>query len=69
MVMEPVVAVEVGLSDGQSRYFITWGRIQGAVAYGAVSDLVFRYAESCSLGGEVAYARVCYSLREAAESE
>jgi hypothetical protein len=69
MVTEPVVAVEVGLSDGQSRYFITWGRIQGAVAYGAVSDLVLRYAESCSLGGEIAYARVCYSLREAAESE
>jgi hypothetical protein len=66
--VEEVVAVEVGLADGQSRYFITWGRIQGGVAYGAVADLVARAAAEQYGMREIAFTRVCGSLREAAEA-
>jgi hypothetical protein len=66
--MEDVIAVEVGLADGQSRYFLTWGRIQQKVDPGPVAALVLAFARHVSLGGEPVSARVCHSLREAAES-
>jgi hypothetical protein len=66
--MEEIVAVEVCLAEGQSRYFITWGRIQGGVAYAAVADLVARAAAEQYGMREIAFTRVCYSLREAADA-
>lgn len=38
--MEDLIAVEVRLADGQSRYFLTWGRIQQAADPGPVAALV-----------------------------
>jgi hypothetical protein len=66
--MDDVVAVEVGLTDGGSRYFLTWGRIQDAVDPQAVCDLVLVAARRCALGGEPTTARLCDTLREAADS-
>jgi hypothetical protein len=66
--VDDLVAVEVRLADGTNRYFLTWGRIQAAVDPEPVCDLVLRYSRSCSLGGEPVRARLCATLREAADS-
>lgn len=66
--MEDVVAVRVALADGSSRYFVTWGRIQDPVDPRFVEDLVLKFASSCSLGASPVEARLCATLREAAES-
>jgi hypothetical protein len=67
--VDDVIAVEVLLADGGRRYFVTWGRIQDPVDPDPVCTVVLRFAESCSLGGVPSSARVCDSLREAADSE
>jgi hypothetical protein len=61
--MEDVVAIEVTLADGGRRYYVTWGRIQDAVDPAPVYELVMRMA-----GGQAVCARMCQTLREAAES-
>jgi hypothetical protein len=66
--MEDVIAVEIGLKDGSSRFFVTWGRIQEPVDPGAVCELVMRHASEAMLGGEPVAAKVCPTLRGAAES-
>ena len=66
--MDDIVAVEVQLADGRSRYFLTWGRIQHSVDPGAVCELVLAAAAGFVLGGEPVDARLCASLREAADS-
>ena len=66
--MEDVIAIEVRLADGGARYFLTWGRIQHSVDTEPVCALVMRAAPSFSLQGKPISARVCDSLREAAES-
>ena len=66
--MEDVIAVQVRLADGGRRYFLTWGRIQDAVDPEPVCDVVMRFARLCSLGSEPVTARLCSTLREAAES-
>jgi hypothetical protein len=66
--VEDVVAVAVDLADGSSRYFLTWGRIQDKVDPGPVCEAVLRYAWSCSLGADPEGARLCATLREAADS-
>ncbi len=66
--MDDLIAVEVRLTDGRRRYFLTWGRIQDAVNPGPVCDLVIRFSRSCSLGGVPVSARLCSTLREAADS-
>jgi hypothetical protein len=67
--MDDVIAVEIRLADGAPRFFVTWGRIQDAVDTEPVCALVMRHAASCSLGGDPVSARVCFSLREAADSD
>ncbi len=62
------MAVRVELADGSRRYFVTWGRIQDAVRPEALESLVLAYSASCSLGSPAVSARLCPSLREAAES-
>jgi len=66
--MDDVIAVEVRLADGRQRYFLTWGRIQDHVDPGPVCELVLRFSRSCSLGGVAVSARLCATLREAADS-
>jgi hypothetical protein len=67
--MEDVIAVEVRLADGARRFFVTWGRIQDVVDPDPVCAVVMRFAQSCALGGQPVAARVCSTLREAAETE
>jgi hypothetical protein len=62
--VESLIAVEVNLPDGSVRYFVTWGRIQDSVDGGPVSDLVLKFASHL----DPVDARVCTTLREAAES-
>jgi hypothetical protein len=66
--MDNVVAVRVELTNGERRYFVTWGRIQDTVDPQPVETLVLRHSRAFSLGGEVMSAKVCPSLREAADS-
>jgi len=67
--MYDVIAVEVRLADGGFRYFVTWGRIQDAVDPDPVCRLALKAARGFSLGGgEPVSARVCGTLREAADS-
>lgn len=67
--MDDIIAVEVRLADGTPRFFVTWGRIQDAVDTEPVCAVVMRHAPSFSLGGDPVSARVCLSLREAADSD
>ena len=65
--MDDVVAVEVRLSNGEIRYFITWGRLQSAVDPTAVEALVLDFSRRCALGGEAIEAHLCGSLRDACD--
>lgn len=67
--MDNVVAIEIELADGTSRYFITWGRIQHPVDPKPVCELVLGAARRWALGGEPASARLCNTLREAADTD
>jgi hypothetical protein len=67
--MDDVVAVEVQLADGASRYFLTWGRIQDPVDPTPVCDLVLEAAERFAIGGEALQARLCETLKEVAKSD
>jgi hypothetical protein len=67
--VEEIVAVEVVLANGSSQYFITWGRIQGPVAYDEVAELVARAAATIYGMRDIADTRVCNSLRQAAAAE
>jgi hypothetical protein len=66
--MDDVVAVELQLTDGGLRYFVTWGRIQDEVDPEPLASLVLEHSRRVSLGGLAERVRVCQSLREAAES-
>lgn len=59
---DDVIAVEVRLGDGGSRFFLTCGRIQDPVEPDPGSALVLESSRSCSLG-EAVRARVCDTLR------
>ena len=62
--MDDLVAVRVELEGGESRYFLTWGRIQDAVRPEALAALVLKNSQDYSLGGVPIRAVVC-GLREA----
>jgi hypothetical protein len=66
--MDDVVAVEVRLADGTSRYFVTWGRIQEPVDPGPLCELVLHAAPNFALGGKPVGAHLCHTLRDAADS-
>jgi hypothetical protein len=66
--VEDVVAVAVRLHTGESRFFMTWGRIQDKVDPQRLEALVLRHARTCDLGGIPTEASVCLSLREASEA-
>lgn len=63
--MEDVVAVEVVLEDGSSRYFMTWGRIQDVVDTKPLEQLILKHSSRVSLRGVAKSARVCSTLSEA----
>jgi hypothetical protein len=50
--VEDVIAVEVTLTDGARRFFLTYGRIQDRVDPGPVCELVLRHAHRYALGGK-----------------
>jgi len=66
--MDDVIAIEVRLANGDPRYFLTWGRIQDSVDTGPVCELVLHASSSVSLGADPISARICSTLREAAQS-
>ncbi|MFG2042504.1 hypothetical protein [Dactylosporangium sp. NPDC048998] len=66
--MDDVVAIEVRLADGGSRYFLTWGRIQHPVDPSPVCNLVLQASSMFALGSDPVSAQLCANLREAAES-
>jgi hypothetical protein len=67
-VMDDLVAVELVLTTGHRRYFLTWGRIQDPVDPGPVCALVRDYAEARAFKDLVKSVRLCGTLREAADS-
>jgi hypothetical protein len=69
LAMDDVVAVAVELVAGELRYFITWGRIQDEVDPEPLAALVLEQSRQVALGGPAQRARVCQSLREAADSQ
>jgi hypothetical protein len=66
--VDDVIAVEVRLAGGGRRFFVTWGRIQDPVNPDPVCATVLRFAHGCDLGDAPAGARICRSLREAADT-
>ena len=66
MCMENIVAVAVDLASGESRYFLTWGRIQDPVNSEPLEKLILDVSGGFSLRGTALAARLCGSLQEAA---
>ena len=66
--VDDVVAVEVSLSNGEARFFVTWGRIQDPVDSDPLCALILRESRNFALGAEPVRARVCGALGEAASS-
>lgn len=66
--VEDLVAVAVELDSGDTRFFMTWGRIQDEVDPGPLQALVLHHAASFDLGGIATAARVCDSLQEAKDA-
>jgi hypothetical protein len=65
--MDDIVAVRVTLTNGERRYFLTWGRVAGdPVDPGPLVALIQPNLEGFSLGGEVGDVEICDSLQEAA---
>ena len=65
--MDDWVAVEVKTDSGRSGFVITWGRIQDAIDPRPLEELTLRIATQFSIGGKPVSARVCLTLREAAD--
>lgn len=66
--MKDVMAVEVTLADRGKRYFLTYRRRSDSADPEPVCKLVLGYAKFCSTGGEPVSARICETLRQAADS-
>jgi hypothetical protein len=60
-----IVAVEVTLSSGEGRFFLTWGRIQDPVDPAPLAALVLRHAQAFAIDGEAQSARVLWFLHPA----
>lgn len=66
--MEDLVAIAVEVDTGETRYFLTWGRIQDNVDPEPLEAVVLRRAGGFDLGGDPIRVRVCDALREAREA-
>ncbi len=64
--MEDIVAVRVELEKGETRYFITWGRLYDKVPPTVLEAVVLKHSQRCDLGGRAISAHLCWSLQEAA---
>jgi len=64
--VDDIVAVEIRLADGESRYFLTHGRIQDVTDPVPLAHLVLERCRSFDLGGEPVSARVRWYLNAAA---
>jgi hypothetical protein len=65
--MEDIVAVEVRLKTGESRYFMTWGRIQDTIDPKPLAELILRHASTFAIADEPESARVLGSLHYAVQ--
>ncbi len=64
--MQDVVAVAVKLENGETRYFLTWGRIHDSVDPKPLEEQVLAMSTRFALGARPIGARVCMTLQEAA---
>jgi hypothetical protein len=67
--MDDVVAVQVRLNDGTSRYLMTWGRIQDPVDPGGLEEVIRGSLDGFALGGDPVSVALCPSLQDAAGAE
>jgi hypothetical protein len=65
LLVDNIVAVAVELEDGSERFFLTWGRIQDAVDFSKLEELVLQASGGFSLGGKPRDSRLCHTLQEA----
>ena len=63
--MDDIVALRVVLDKGPNQYFLTWGRLLGAVETKALEELVGSQLSRFALPGPAVSISVCDSLREA----
>jgi hypothetical protein len=66
--MHDIVAVEVRLTAGERRYFLTWGRIQDVVDPAPLAAVVLRNAHRFAIEGEATTARVLWTLHPAVDT-
>ena len=66
--MDDIVALRVRLTNGEKRYFLTWGRVFDPVDPRGLCDAVWGQLDKFALGGDAARIDLCDSLREAAEA-
>ena len=64
--MEDIVAIRVRLSSGESRYFLTWGRIPEAVDPEPLLSIVRNNLHRFALGGAPELVELCPTLQDAA---
>jgi len=62
--MDDVVALEATLRSGAKRYYVTWGRLFGAVDPEPLIECVRPHITEQQLGEDVMNIRVCDYLRE-----
>ena len=67
--MDDVIALRVGLDNGEFRYFMTWGRVLDVVDPRPVQTILSNCLGQFDLGGVATSVTVCDSLRDAAESK
>lgn len=63
--MEDIVAVRVTLDTNESRYFLTWGRIMGAVDPRPIEQVIRTSCKHVALGGTPVHVQICDSLQDA----
>ena len=63
--VEDIVTVRLVLETGESRYFMTWGRIQDEVDPTRLEELVLAACGRFAIAGNAVSAHLCASLQEA----
>jgi hypothetical protein len=63
--VEDIVAIRVKLEAGPDRFFLTYGRIFGAVDATGTLQVVARNLHAFALGGQPVRVELCHTLQEA----
>jgi hypothetical protein len=66
--MEDIVAIRVKLSSGDSRYFLTWGRIPEVIDAEPLLSIVRDKLDRFDLGGSPKVVELCPTLQDASEA-